>query len=319
MTAYRFRSSYDLQGTLPDFFYNSHDYLAFIKEQGGTEIFSFFLVTSEDKVLARIHFQCCEGHAKSHWRAPFGFLETAVFEEKCLSEFWDYVEYTLKQNDIHEIQLVSWPSCYLPEASAFLWDFFLRRGFAMEYEDLNFHLPVTDKSAYEFFLRPERKRVRKCRAFGLEARIWENPDAGVVYDALWRMRQQRNIPLTISKERFMESLHLFPEKYLVVVVREKEDIIALSVGVVVTESIFYHFYSASDEKYHSLSPSVLLYERLYLYCQQSGYSLLDFGLASIRGVKQESLYQFKEKLGGLVSGKPTFRKKIDHTATSALI
>jgi hypothetical protein len=309
MKEYRITAPSGSHDPLPAYFYNSTEYLELVSKE--ENICSFFLLSpSSDFVLARLHFQCLNGVGKSHWRAPFGFLETSVLDTHLLSFFWEQVEKELGKLGVKEVRITSWPFSYNPLTSSFLWDFLLHNGFSEAYHDYNFHLPVTEKQAVQHFLKPERKRVRKCRKEGLVAARDQDISPSVVYDVLWHFRQQRNIPLTISKELLIKSLETCPDRYSVFVVKDQQKIVAISVCVEVNREILYHFCSASDVAYHLLSPSVLLYEAIYSHCQQIGYSQFDFGIASIQGIKQEGLFRFKQKLGGQVSKKPTFVKKI---------
>lgn len=292
---------------LPDFFYNHPAYVAF--HHVGTVV--SFLLQPEDSeaVIARVHFSCNDETARSHWRAPFGFLETNVTNQKALQSFWENVELKLKEMGVRKITLVSWPEIYSPNSRS-LWMFFERLGFTKKFEDANFHLPIHATPILAHFLKPERKRLRKCLREGLLVKIESAKEGWQVHQKLKEFRDQKQIPLNITAEALASSFLRFPDRYVVFKIEKEGQIIALSVCLRVNDAIFYHFCLACDIRFNSLSPSVLLYASIYEYCQKEGYQWLDFGIASTEGRKQEGLFQFKRNLGGQLSAKPTFSKNL---------
>lgn len=306
MKEFHIPSSFSTARSLPNYFYNTPEYIGLV---GNDSTFSFYLYSSSEQVIARVHFQINEGKAQSHWRAPFGGLETAMVDREALIPFWIQIEQRLKEEGAKEIQLFLWPHIYDVSSSYFLRAFFLENGFQLLYTDSDFYVSI-GQGGVSTFLKPERKRLRKCKRHGLIASQWLQPNVREVYDLLLCFRQQRNIPLNISKEQLIRSFQAFPEKYQVFVVKDNGKVIGVSVCVEVNPKILYHFCLACDADYHLFSPSVMLYDYIYFYCQQKGFHYFDFGVASIKGRKQEGLYQFKVNLGGIVSEKPVFEKKL---------
>lgn len=307
MKEFHIVSSSRIKGSHPAYFYNSPEYIRLIEDNS---VLSFYLHSASDEIIARIHFQVQDERALSHWRAPFGFLETVVYEDDILGTFWEKIEVHLKEEGCKEIKLISWPSFYDSVTSDYLKAFFLKQDFQILFTDHNFHIPVS-KEIDTYFLKPEKKRLRKCKREGLTAGEWSEPPIEQVHGYLLLFRQQRNIPLNISKEQLIRSFRSFPDKYRVFVVKHDTRVVGVSVCVEVNKEIYYHFCLACDANYHTLSPSVMLYNCIYRYCQQKGYKWLDFGVASIKGIKQESLAQFKVNLGGILSEKPVFFKKLN--------
>lgn len=298
----------ELRLPLPDFFYNQPDYVAL---NDSSSVLSFFLKPEDsEETIARIHFRYIDGIVKSHWRAPFGFLETNLTDERLLGSFWESVESELKGIGVKSIELVSWPEVYSSN-SKILWKFFEERAFVKVYEDANFHLPVDTRPILAHFLKPERKRLRKCLREGLSVKIEKSGNAQQVHQKLKEFRDQKEIPLNISSRALSASFLRFPDRYIVFTVEKDKQVIALSVCLRVNEDVFYHFCLACDTQFNTLSPSVLLYASIYEYCHMEGYKYFDFGIASIRGQNQEGLYQFKKNLGGQLSVKPTFSKRLD--------
>jgi lipid II:glycine glycyltransferase (peptidoglycan interpeptide bridge formation enzyme) len=152
--------------------------------------------------------------------------------------------------------------------------------------------------------------LRKCTKAGFKFEKWQQPDLNLAYDLLFNFRQQKNIPLNISRAGLIKCFELFPNRYHLFTVKDKKEIIGLSVCIEVNSDIFYHFCLSTNPNYFLFSPSVMLYEGIYEYCKAHSFHLFDFGTASIEGKKQEGLFRFKEKLGGIMTLKPTYTKSL---------
>jgi hypothetical protein len=296
------------QTGFPFFFFNSQEY---VQLHDNEHVYSFFFVNEASKeTIARIHFEVEDGVAKSHWRAPFGCFETSVQKQGDLEILWTQVEAELVSLGVYRMEIRSWPSCFYPYQTQILWDFFESKGFEHLYSDFDFYWPIGMLEAKHLLLKSERKRLRKCQESRLQFQDWLSPDADAVFDCLYRFRADKNIPLNLSNDTLRLSLAMFPERYLVFTVKDKDRIVAVSVCVKVNDEILYHFCLSADMGYNHLSPSVLMYVGIYEYCQRKGFAIFDFGTASIRGDKQESLFLFKQKLGGQLAAMPTFSKQL---------
>jgi len=308
MPDYHFYTSQEVSLQLPSYFFNSKSYLNQIRD---STIDCFYLISEKsNQTVARIHFKIEHNKALNPARAPFGGLETSIQEPSALIVFWKNIESVLISKGIKEIEIRNWPESYENESSTSTNSFFEKLGFKLAYNDFSFHHIVSSLIPIELFQKPEKKRFRKCVKAGFVFEKWTNPDLDLAYNLLYSFRNVKDIPLNIYKEDLKSSFENFPQQYSLFTVKNKNEIIGLSVCVEVNKDILYHFCLSTNPDYNQFSPSVMLYEGIYRYCQDANYQLFDFGTASIKGKRQEGLYYFKEKLGGIVSLKPTFVKSL---------
>ena len=115
--------------------------------------------------------------------------------------------------------------------------------------------------------------------------------------------------MTIDFDAFVSLFQKFPDEFKVFVVKDVEEIAALSVTIKIKERIMYNFYPADSDKYLKYSPSVMLHEGLYKYAQSNHYEILDLGIATDKGIPNLGLMRFKKNLGAQESLKLTFFKK----------
>ncbi|MBC7389504.1 MAG: GNAT family N-acetyltransferase [Opitutaceae bacterium] len=289
------------------FFFNSPDFQSLFEDE---KTYSFFLKDVSKTILARIHFKIEEKVAFSFKNAPFGFLETGIDSIPILNDFLNQIEIYLKQLNIITLKLRAWPQCYNAGKTQLISQILLDRGYEILYSDFNFFLMISGKLPSEIFKKPERKRLRKCNNAGFKFLKIENPDSGLVYEHLLKFRNQKHIPLNISKSDLQKAFSKFPGQYFAFQVCDKEKVVSISVCVEVTQDILYHFMMATDVEYNNFSPGVLLYDGIYKFCQEKNYKIFDFGTASIEGNKQVGLFNFKEKLGSEICLKTVFSKQL---------
>ncbi|MBC7389914.1 MAG: GNAT family N-acetyltransferase, partial [Opitutaceae bacterium] len=261
-------------------------------------------------VLARIHFKIESEEAFSFKNAPFGFLETGIDHLPILNEFITRIEIYLKELGVNSLKLRSWPECYDPTQTKMVSQVLLEIGYKILYSDFNFFQLVSQNLPLEIFKKPERKRLRKCNNTGFQFSRIKNPDPGSVYELLLKFRNQKNIPLNISKSDLQKAFVQLPNQYFAFQVCDQERIMGISICVEVTSDILYHFVMATDIEYNTFSPGVMLYDGIYKFCQERNYRIFDFGTASIEGNKQSGLFLFKENLGGEVCMKSVFSKQL---------
>jgi len=308
MPDYHFYTDCKKTSLLPSYFFNSDEYL---KQFPESDIHFFYLnSTSSNSIVAKIHFVIENQKALNPARAPYGGFETSIDDLPTLLFFWQEIETILKSLNVSKIEIRNWPDAFETENIEFRRNLYENFGFNLSFNDYSFYQLISQKTAAELFQKCERKRLKKCIKADFTFEKWEKPDLNLAYDLLFSFRQQKNIPLNISKEGLIKCFELFPNRYHLFTVKDKTEIIGLSVCIEVNSKIFYHFCLSTDPHYYLYSPSVMLYEGIYNYCKAQSYFLFDFGTASIEGKKQTGLYHFKEKLGGIMTHKPTYTKSL---------
>ncbi len=132
-----------------------------------------------------------------------------------------------------------------------------------------------------------------------------------VYDIIEESRREQGLVPSLSKEKLRQYLDEFPQDFTLFTVKKDQTIYAATVTIRVHRNILYNFLPASPKRYHRISPTVMLMEGLYTYCQQHGYEMLDWGVSTTQdGIDQDSLIRFKERMGGIESEKWRFEKEL---------
>lgn len=259
---------------------------------------------------ARCAFFIRDDWAISPSAASFGSIEFSdELPDEELARLVDDVVTTSKKLLVQGIRIVNYPDCYLPVHCQRLRAVLLDAGFAVKYEELNQHLTVSARSFTEHLHATERRRLRKCRQAGFTTHIRENPDAETLFAFIRKARLRKNLPLSMSSKELANLLTNFGGVSPVFTVCDGDQLIAACLGIRVSPTVLYYFLPADHEDYQQFSPSVMLVENLYTYCQQHQIPLLDLGISTSHGIRNEGLIRFKHQLGAVESAKLVFEMR----------
>jgi lipid II:glycine glycyltransferase (peptidoglycan interpeptide bridge formation enzyme) len=76
----------------------------------------------------------------------------------------------------------------------------------------------------------------------------------------------------------------------------------------VSSKVLYYYLPADSPKYLEFSPAILIIKSMYEYSQKHCFEILDLGISTYLGERNEGLIRFKKNLGGMESEKNTFIK-----------
>ena len=269
----------------------------------------YFALIHPETAQADAHaaFFIRDGWAVSPYAAPFGSIEFSdQVTDAELRRLIDAIVTYCKKLPVQGIRLINYPDCYAPIQAQRLRKIVLEAGFSVKYEELNHHLPVASRSFGEGLHAAERRRLRKCHQAGFTTRIWTNPDVDELFTFLQKARLRKNLPLSITHEVLADLLNRFGDVCPVFTVQNGDQLIASCLGIRVTSGILYYFLPADHEDYQHFSPTVMLVDSLYAYCQQQQIPLLDLGISTSRNIRNEGLIRFKNRLGAVESAKFVF-------------
>ncbi|WP_420149002.1 GNAT family N-acetyltransferase [Spirosoma sp.] len=300
--------------TIPEFgqsgfFFNNLEHLR--HQHSG----SFHLLTAQNQrtglAEARCAFFVDAGKAISPVAAPFGSVEfTETLPEPVLDTFLHALSNAIRSiGTSTTFRLTHYPCCYAPEQTALLRKKLPKYGFQLTRTDQTFYLPVDAGMFGQLIAPAERRRLRKCREAGFQFQHWTSPNITDVVNFVQDTRRQQGYQLTICPKNLTNLLHRFPDQFLVFTVYDGLKLAALSIAIRVREDILYSFLPASHPDYRTFSPTVMLVDGLYTFCQKEAIRLLDLG-TSLDGNNQpkSSLRRFKRNLGALESPKFVFEK-----------
>jgi len=259
--------------------------------------FYLLKVMRGDKVEASLYLFQNDGDFFSPLKATFGGVEYT--SDTAARYLLTHMRYWLDKQRYSSLKLVL-PPVFLMGSQH------LYTGFDHCIIDKNYHIPITDHP-FERGLHPSAlRRLKKCLKHYFSCSLWECPEMDTVYDFIDKARKRKGYPMTMQRVDFKKMFETLPANYLVFVVKQAEKIAALGVTVKLSSDVLYHFYPADAEDFLGFSPSIFLHKVMYEYCQEHGYSYLDLGIATDKGVDNQGLIRFKENLGATLSQKKTY-------------
>lgn len=271
-----------------------------------------FYIRKESAVEGLVHFNIHEQEALSPYRSPFGsFIFSDAVDQSVLHDFVSYCEDKLTAQSVRHIALKHWPEVYSPDKSNRLEHVLMASGYQVAGEETSAVISVTEKSFESGLHRSEKKRLRKCRESNLTFDVMPMDQLQKVYIFLESCRKEKGYSLSMSFPEIGQLARAFPDNLLLTTVSDKNQLAAANISVQVYDDVLYNFYHDHSAEYDHVSPVVLLNEGLYRYCQQHQIRLLDLGTSNLGGKLNESLLNFKLRLGARAARKLTFTKNLE--------
>lgn len=273
-------------------------------------VIGFFL---EDTIVSRTVAQFYvvlsadgPGLASSPGQATFGGIQMASsVTTAALHLLLDAAEAALRQHGQHQLTIKGYPFCYDPAGAIMFAEVLRQRSYPVVQAEENYYLDTTRE--YATHLHPsERRRLRRCERAGLVVEQEPPLLLPAAYAFLAACRQERGQPpLSLSLERLQELFVAFPQRYLLLSVREPATgaWLALTVAIEASSRVLHNFYPASPLHANALSPMVLLMQGMHAWGAAQGLAMLDLGRSTLPSGPHVSLLRFKRHLGGLPSLK----------------
>ena len=284
-----------------------------INTQGLDERANYFIINNVKKrIEAKIHFLLNDNTAYSPYKSLFGSFEfNPGIHPNLLVEFWKFIEKDLKSRNIETVKISNFAACYSPKMAETIRKSMDKSSFSIVLTAVNHHISI-DENPLEKRMHPmEKRRLKKCNENGFIFKKEPSDNASEIYDYIQSCRKEQGLKVSISKVELLKYLYDFPQSYLIFAVRTKGELAAATIAIKVHRRILYSFLPASLRKFKRYSPSVLLNSGLYNYCQDHQFELLDLGISTEPdGKDQDSLIEFKERMGGEMSYKYFFKKEL---------
>ncbi len=278
---------------------------AFVQLQKGSKTVcrSFYaLDTIQKVVIGKAHFFKEEPNYTSPFKAPFGSFDMGLqLTTGQINDFIQFVLEQLKEETIHEIRVLHPAAVYHPEHTEIVKESLLKAGFLVNAAIPNHHIWVDDQALAEKMHSMEKRRWRKCQQAGFVFKEEPLDALGEVYNFILLCRKEKGWSLSMTHEALQKAVSVFPEKYKLFSVYNGNERIAATVAILVNSRILYNFYPAALLSYQKYSPTVMLINGLYQYCQEKGVKILDLGTSA-----SDTLRRFKTHMGGEVSDKYEF-------------
>lgn len=283
-------------------FFNTPEFLS-LKELKSSR----FVLKNENVVIAEINFISLDKVAISGYQATFGSFDLYTgITQNSLGFFLTEIEKELKYAGIEQMKIRHWPSAY---PSSELVEYGLQSaGFELICTNINQHLTISPQAFPTKIRYSEQKKLAQCHRQQFIFKQENEEALERVYDLVVDARKRKSFPVTMSFEALSKGVKARPENYLIFSVYDGHQLIAAAVSIVINNSIIYNFYHADHEGYRNFSPTVMLLEGIYKFCQKNNYSILDLGISSENGVINQGLFTFKHNMGCTSSPKHIFSK-----------
>lgn len=285
------------------FFFNTKTFLGSRDYQGKLICFE---IAKKGQTLARMWTNLIEDRGYSPWRAPFGSIECCdKINVRILNQFISEIKLSLLAEGIKTLDVVHYPNFYDVINAGIIEECFLSNGFKAKPADTNQHIDVYIQDFASRISYAQRKRLNKCKKADFKDNIEGKESVKDAHELLTESRNRKGYPITMSYPELMRMFELHPEHYFLFTIRDQGVMIAMAICIRVSENIIYNFYHADHEDYGMYSPTVMLVDSVYKYCQAKGIDFIDLGISSVDGELNEGLYNFKKGLGAIES----FKKK----------
>lgn len=256
----------------------------------------FKYILDNDSDFLRSSFAIENDQAISLPKAPYCGIESSNTNIVKLKEVIQMIENQLYDMRCKKIWIKQAPAL-LSSTSEVLHKILADHAKSVEYE-IN-HFIKLDQFETRIHSMQKRK-IKKCVGASLCFNIEPVTNTNEVYEFITKCRLQQGLEVNISKEHFIDLIEDLPQDYRMYTVRDSSNaILACTVTLKITDQITYNYLPAFDRTYKALSPLVFLHYKLCVQLIRDGFSVLDLGVSSVGGVPQESLIEFKEKMGGI--------------------
>ena len=171
-------------------------------------------------------------------------------------------------------------------------------------EDCNQSMVITNGiDVVDNFGRSNRRIYRKLERNGYVVRR-SNTLLAEGYALLEENRQNRNVTLSLSYDALEAQVQKLHGYFHFFECRTANDMLnAYAVTLKLSSDWLYVFYWGEKLSDRKSSPIVILAAEIMRYCQQENITRLDAGTSSVAGIVDQTLFDFKRRLGFMPSPK----------------
>jgi len=294
--------------------FNEVDYFK-LYSGSSNDVYAQLVRTAENRVCATISFY--ESGNKvfvSPKRGTFGGLGLncpldAQTVERFLVVLFDH----LKALGAHEIDVKGAPFSHDLALSSLVSNILLRRGGVITSHEINQDMRIDARPFSQRIGYGNDKRIRKCLREGFIAEQVDVSGLEDAYNVIRDNRIRRGYPVSMTAEQLGTMVETFPGRlhfFAVYPDSKRSRIVAAAICIAVSHSVLYVFYWGDAADMSSYSPIALLASRIYEFCQQQEFQLLDVGTSTLAGEPNHGLINFKRNLGFSESLKLSFTCRI---------
>ena len=249
--------------------------------------------------------------ALSPYKGSFGGIETSGNPtEEQINAVLQEAEKQFIDWGCTSLRIVQPAQCLMPQTIV-VEEMMISAGYEMRYTDLNYHIEVTQHLGFAARLSSRNKtKYSQCLRSGLQAAIDHKPNLAWYYDRIKEDRESKGRVLGQSLDAIKEMFEHFPYQYRVFTAYYQDAVVAFCVSVLTAQDVLYTLYPVTLPAYKDLNPQLFLHGVMYGWCLINRIDVLDLGTSTFRGEQNDGLARFKSEIGGVLTKKNAFEKKL---------
>ena len=249
------------------------------------------------------------GEKDGDWRAPFSAPFATMIglrKDTGIEYYWEFVkllnEHALKSG-IKGVSIFLPPDIYSGSENAKIINALLGNGYEIEYQELNYSIPLQNIEDYATALQPNaRNKLKLSQQAGLELlECLDLESKKEAYEVIRINRTSKGYPLRMTQEQVLETIQVVDNDFFLV--KKDDRSIAAAMVYHVTDTIVQIIYWGDIPDVGEYKPMNFFAYELIKYYQAQGMSHLDIGPSTENGVPNFGLCSFKESIGCEVSAK----------------
>ncbi|UXP32956.1 GNAT family N-acetyltransferase [Reichenbachiella agarivorans] len=267
---------------------------------------SFVWQSNDTDASIKIPFAIMGQEAISIPKAPYGgFVMQHLPNQTDTKSFLSSLSQYLTEKNVVSLQIKQNPDFFHTPSQNKLINSLFTQGFRKNTE-INHHIDLSN--IQEEDIHPmQRRRIKKCQNAGFTYQKESHTASAEIYDFLSQCRLQQGLSVNVSKSHFVRLLSQLADVYNMYTVRDSTHrLLACTVTITVTPEVTYNYLPAFDRYFATYSPLAFLTDLLIRDLKKANARFFDLGISSIDGTPQDSLIQFKERMGGIRSERDTY-------------
>jgi hypothetical protein len=262
--------------------------------------FQFLIGHLHDTTIV-LPFTTKDGQADSLKFSPFGGVyANHPIDKDCALQFFESSFKKLIETGISTLRMVPAPELYNASITA---STLIEAGFRITHVDTNQHLDLSQKVNYH---QMELRKLRKLLKQDARVEKINLSEYGKMHRYISDARREQGLEINIDLDRMKTLAERHPDRYEAWAVILEGEWAACALMVKTLPNVVYYYLPATPAKWRSESPMVLLIDFMKNHYRALDYDFIDLGVSSVDGKLQNSLHQFKSRMGGIDTDRPTY-------------
>lgn len=289
--------------------YNSVQYNSLYKHKCEKIIYLLF---HENRTKLGLIAGVKEGALSSPFSAPFGGFTSNKDQTKLneLNEAVQLLENYSKQNLVNSIKFIL-PTSIYDENFLSKTHYSLTLNGYTPLTDINYHFQTSYFTGYkeERIVKKVRQNLNKAIDFGLIFnQVFSDSEKSIAYDIIKSNKDSKGRPTCLSFDDIIEVSNIIPIDFFLVFTKDHP--IASAIVYRVSKNIVHVIYWGDLSESNLYRPMNFLSYKIFEFYSNQGIEIIDLATASLEGIPNFGLCNFKENIGCTATLKYTMSKSI---------